>query len=327
MTYCLGAASPANARTATVARVDAIGLRATSRVELRLFFTLSQLLLLACSQRREKYHRITTREHCAQASTESRKMSAGPSAAAADSTRSSASSADEPLGDSLTSRSGWLKKKPTSHEKKAWRDAGVQKRFYVSRGLRVEYYDRAPVGEQAGKLKPRGTFDLRNVTSLRPAQPDDPTAPAAALILVVDAHRMTLDFGYKGERDAWLHIWANGVPPEAIPADWEEGVDKFDAKIRRTLLAMEPGGETARGDTYRGSYAVVRRKGSEGDSEDDDDDDAVAPDVFSPLSSKLSSKLASGKEGGRARGVSSGSPSLASLLGSTKLGDSREQIV
>ena len=96
---------------------------------------------------------------------------------------------------------------------------------------------------------------------------------------------------------------------------------------RRTLLAMEPGGETARGDTYRGSYAVVRRKGSEGDSEDDDDDDAVAPDVFSPLSSKLSSKLASGKEGGRARGVSSGSPSLASLLGSTKLGDSREQIV
>ena len=97
-------------------------------------------------------------------------MSAGPSAAADDSTRSSASSADEPLGDSLTSRSGWLKKKPTSHEKKAWRDAGVQKRFYVSRGLRVEYYDRAPVGEQAGKLKPRGTFDLRNVTSLRPAQ-------------------------------------------------------------------------------------------------------------------------------------------------------------
>ena len=138
---------------------------------------------------------------------------------------------------------------------------------------------------------------------------------------------MTLDFGYKGERDAWRHIWANGVPPEAIPADWEEGVDKFDAKIRRTLLAMEPGGEMARGDTYRGSYAVVRRKGSEGDSEDDDADDAVAPDVFSPLSSKLSSKLASGKEGGRARGVSSGSPSLASLLGSTKLGDSREQIV
>ena len=34
--------------------------------------------------------------------------------------------------------------------KKAWRDAGVQKRFYVSRGLRVEYYDRAPVGEQRG---------------------------------------------------------------------------------------------------------------------------------------------------------------------------------
>ena len=91
--------------------------------------------------------------------------------------RCAASSADEPLGDSLTSRSGWLKKKPTSHEKKAWRDAGVQKRFYVSRGLRVEYYDRAPVGEQAGKLKPRGTFDLRNVTRLRPAQPDDPTAP------------------------------------------------------------------------------------------------------------------------------------------------------
>ena len=56
----------------------------------------------------------------------------------------------------------------------------------------------------------------------------------------------------------------------------DAGVDKFDAKIRRTLLAMEP---------------------------------------------------ASGKEGGRARGVSSGSPSLASLLGSTKLGDSREQIV
>ena len=99
----VGVASPANARTATVARVDAIAQpRGLSSPPL-----LHTHVQLFCSlaAHSEKYRcrlRIATRERCAaqQASTESRKMSAGPSAAAADSTRSSASSADEPLGDS-----------------------------------------------------------------------------------------------------------------------------------------------------------------------------------------------------------------------------------
>ena len=33
---------------------------------------------------------------------------------------------------------------------------------------------------------------------------------------------MCVDFGYMGERNAWLHVWAPHVDPDALPDDYDE---------------------------------------------------------------------------------------------------------
>ena len=33
---------------------------------------------------------------------------------------------------------------------------------------------------------------------------------------------MCVDFGYMGERNAWLHVWAEHVDPDALPDDYDE---------------------------------------------------------------------------------------------------------
>ena len=35
--------------------------------------------------------------------------------------------------------------------------------------------------------------------------------------VVAGVHRITFDFGYKGEMREWLRIWANAVPAPALP--------------------------------------------------------------------------------------------------------------
>ena len=81
-----------------------------------------------------------------------------------------------------THADGWVLKKPTSQSGKSWSGSSLQRRFLESRGYSVAYYadeaSRRPKG-----TKPRGTFDLREVSTLRKSP--DPTAPDTALELVV----------------------------------------------------------------------------------------------------------------------------------------------
>ena len=40
-------------------------------------------------------------------------------------------------------RASWLRKKPTSETGKPWKSSKIDKRFYVTKGFRVDYYDKA----------------------------------------------------------------------------------------------------------------------------------------------------------------------------------------
>ena len=115
-----------------------------------------------------------------------------------------------------THADGWVLKKPTSQSGKSWSGSSLQRRFLESRGYSVAYYadeaSRRPKG-----TKPRGTFDLREVSTLRKSP--DPTAPDTALELVVKKHAFTLSFQSDFERDNFLRIWVNGVPASAVPKE------------------------------------------------------------------------------------------------------------
>eukprot|EP00966_Prymnesium_polylepis_P033216 772565-Prymnesium_polylepis.1 len=73
------------------------------------------------------------------------------------------------------SRRGWVRKKPSSHAKTAWRNAPIQRRYLTSSGHHVEYFKAVPTS--GADAKPNGAFDLRNVTSLRGCTESDPSAP------------------------------------------------------------------------------------------------------------------------------------------------------
>ena len=68
----------------------------------------------------------------------------------------------------MADRQGWARKKPSSHQKRAWRNAPIQRRYFVTKGAHVDYYQKAPLGA-AEATKPKGSFDLRKVTALRRA--------------------------------------------------------------------------------------------------------------------------------------------------------------
>ena len=131
-------------------------------------------------------------------------------------------------------REGWLKKKPSSHAAKPWKTSPIQQRFFVSEGAVVKYYEKAP--KKAG-AKPKATFDLRSVSTLRPAAASDPTAPKSAVELVVTGHHLTIDFGYRGELLAWLRFWANQVPASAVDPTWEEFKEVKDDALAAELAA------------------------------------------------------------------------------------------
>ena len=111
-------------------------------------------------------------------------------------------------------RQGWVHKKPTSQESRPWRSASIQSRYVESRGLSVAYYVDAP-SSRPSTAKARATFDLRDVTVLRPTA--DKTAPTSAIDVKVGKHNLTIDFQVAEERDGWLRIWTNGVPEGAVP--------------------------------------------------------------------------------------------------------------
>ena len=91
----------------------------------------------------------------------------------------------------MVTAAGWVLKKPTSQGTKPWASASLQKRFLESNAFQVAYFAEETSKRAAG-MKPRGTFDLRDVSMLRESQ--DPTAPTTALELTVKKHAFTLSF-------------------------------------------------------------------------------------------------------------------------------------
>ena len=132
-------------------------------------------------------------------------------------------------------RQGWVKKRPTSHKDKPFKQSAVVKRFFDTHGFQVAYYDRAPIGKNSG-VRPKGV--------VRPARGD--AAPplrrsvgaARHVDLHVGKHAFTIDFGYGGEMNMWLAIWSNAVP-RAVLAD--KFADEFlDATMANELKKLGP---------------------------------------------------------------------------------------
>ena len=71
-----------------------------------------------------------------------------------------------------------------------------------SRGVVVTYFADIKANRPSG-TKPRGQFDLRDVTTLRKSA--DPSAPTTAVELVVRKHAFTLSFATEEERTKSKH--------------------------------------------------------------------------------------------------------------------------
>ena len=105
------------------------------------------------------------------------------------------------------SRAGWLP--PDAKGPRAPRF------FFATRGRTLEWY------LTAHGATPAGTLDLCDVRGMTPTD-------AAVLELKFDrsaggaTSSMCVDFGYMGERNAWLHVWANHVEPDVLPDDYDE---------------------------------------------------------------------------------------------------------
>ena len=111
-------------------------------------------------------------------------------------------------------------KKPSPLATKPWRsvEKKLQKRWLVTRGNHVDYYTHP----KPAKARPKGYFDLRSVTTMRPAREGDPTAPEYAVEIVASKHHIVLDFEYRAQRDACLQIWVSAAPAAALPDEWQK---------------------------------------------------------------------------------------------------------
>ena len=187
----------------------------------------------------------------------------------------------------IAKRTGWCKKQTSAETKKGlkWKEASLVKRFFISDGYRVwtnecpamraalclhsvlhhavqvDYYDKAPADKTTGKskdgskAKSRGVFDLREVESL--STTTDPTAPEWCVMVQVEKHRFVLDFGYKGERNAWLRIWCNAVPSLAISTEWQ--AEFVDEEMKKEIATRGPFGQIGSRGSIFGNGAIVRR--------------------------------------------------------------------
>ena len=147
----------------------------------------------------------------------------------------------------------------TSHESPAVRAAPCL-HSVLRRSVQVDYYDKAPVkdgkAKDGTKAKSRGVFDLREVEAL--SKPTDPTAPDWCVMVQVEKHRFVLDFGYKGERNAWLRIWCNAVPSLAISKEWQ--AEFVDEAMKKEIAARGPFGQIGgRGSIFGSTGAIGRR--------------------------------------------------------------------
>ena len=131
----------------------------------------------------------------------------------------------------------------------------------LRRSVQVDYYDKAPVkdgkAKDGTKAKSRGVFDLREVEAL--SKPTDPTAPDWCVMVQVEKHRFVLDFGYKGERNAWLRIWCNAVPSLAISKEWQ--AEFVDEAMKKEIAARGPFGQIGgRGSIFGSTGAAIGRR-------------------------------------------------------------------
>ena len=148
----------------------------------------------------------------------------------------------------------------TSHESPALRAAPCL-HSVLRRSVQVDYYDKAPVkdgkAKDGTKAKSRGVFDLREVEAL--SKPTDPTAPDWCVMVQVEKHRFVLDFGYKGERNAWLRIWCNAVPSLAISKEWQ--AEFVDEAMKKEIAARGPFGQiSGRGSIFGSTGAAIGRR-------------------------------------------------------------------
>ena len=99
---------------------------------------------------------------------------------------------------------------------KEWSRASHSRRYFVSRGHVVSYFERPTQSQSEGGDHLCGVINLRDVVKLRPTA--DSTAPENAFDLVLRLRTYTLvPFpDSRDERDAWLALWSSLVPPEAL---------------------------------------------------------------------------------------------------------------
>ena len=114
------------------------------------------------------------------------------------------------------SRVGWL----PPDGRRGSKERAAPRFFFVVRGHTLEWHVTAQ-GELGAT--PAGTLDLRRVRAMK--RPDG--ADGAVLELQFEADggassAMKIDFGYNGERNAWLHEWSQHVNPDALPDDYDE---------------------------------------------------------------------------------------------------------
>ena len=90
--------------------------------------------------------------------------------------------------DAMPSHQCLVRKKPSPLANKPWRsvEKSIQTRWLVTRGNHVDYF----ANPKPAKAKPKGFFDLRSVTHLRPAREADPTAPEFAVEIVANRHHI-----------------------------------------------------------------------------------------------------------------------------------------
>ena len=98
-------------------------------------------------------------------------------------------------------REGWLRVSSSR---------GVRRLFVVSDGFVVKCFAAPPsAAPKRGSLLSRGSKARRSTSSRDDARAGDAAQFAApAWVIDVVLHRITFDFGYKGEMREWLRIWA-----------------------------------------------------------------------------------------------------------------------
>ena len=176
-------------------------------------------------------------------------------------------------GETVPTWAGWVRKKPSPHANTPWQrastNANIQKRWLVTHGHLVNYYaSPAPLARR----RPNGSFDLRQVTLLKPANEIDPTAPEFSIEVIVAKHHIVIDFEQREAHDACLEIWANAAPRDAMPEGWVIGQSSKNPQMRTRIDSLSKQ-QAALPVQPEEQLAVLA------EADDDADDDDVTAEV------------------------------------------------